>query len=212
MTLGRGSFFSFLFYPAANSLKFLWQPLDLFNILRFYYFEITWFISMAILYIYLPNILKLVFSFSLTVCFCCHLLTFFSKFSSSKNSFRNTIRVSNGLNPGCELVPNCLQRLSADNKSLLSRKELKCRKSWKSWQKYHWNMPKEIFLLGAQGVSVLDGQFCIKSKLKIWTCYSYPPYSTAIPSPARLLLQRISTGLSLQMTVHKNKRQVHVNT
>ena len=120
----------------AQSWLLAAQLLDLFNILRFYYFEITWFISMAILYIYLPNILKLVFSFSLTVCmqgkfscFCCHLLTFFFKFSSSKNSFRNTIRVSNSLNPGCELVPNCLQRLSADNKSLLSRKEINAEKA-----------------------------------------------------------------------------------
>ena len=42
----------------------------------------------------------------------------------SKNSFRNTIRVSNGCDPdqerhsvGPDLDPNCLQRLSADDKS-----------------------------------------------------------------------------------------------
>ena len=47
------------------------------------------------------------------------------KISSFKNSFRNTIRVSNGLNPdkdrhsvGPDLGPNCLQRLSADDRSL----------------------------------------------------------------------------------------------
>ena len=41
-----------------------------------------------------------------------------------EKSFRNTIRVSNGLDPdqdrqnvGPDLGPNCLQRLSADNKS-----------------------------------------------------------------------------------------------
>ena len=32
------------------------------------------------------------------LCFCSHLLTFF-KIKISKNSFRNTIRVSNGLDP-----------------------------------------------------------------------------------------------------------------
>ena len=54
-------------------------------------------------------------------CFCCCLLTFF------KNSFRNTIRVSNSLDQdqdrssvGPDLGPNCLQRLSAP----LARKEL----------------------------------------------------------------------------------------
>ena len=46
----------------------------------------------------------------------------FSKLAFSKNSFRNTIRVSNGLDPdqdivGPDLGPNCLQRLSADDKS-----------------------------------------------------------------------------------------------
>ena len=52
------------------------------------------------------------------------LLIFFSKSSFSKNYFRNTIRVSNSLDPdqarhfvGPDLGPNCLQRLSADNTS-----------------------------------------------------------------------------------------------
>ena len=52
--------------------------------------------------------------------FCCRLLTF-SKLISSKNYFRDTIRVSNGLDPAQDrqnispdLGPNCLQRLSAD--------------------------------------------------------------------------------------------------
>ena len=47
----------------------------------------------------------------------------FSKLSFSKNSFRNTIRVSNGLDPNrdqCSLSPDLgpiyLQKLSADNK------------------------------------------------------------------------------------------------
>ena len=64
-------------------------------------------------------------------CFCCHLLTF-SKIKVFKKSFRNTIRVSNRLDPdraqqnvGPDLGPICLQRLSEDNKKLLlSRKEL----------------------------------------------------------------------------------------
>ena len=52
-----------------------------------------------------------------------HLQVFF-KSTFSKNSFRNTVRVSNSLDPdkaGCSVGPdlcaNCLQRLSADNKS-----------------------------------------------------------------------------------------------
>ena len=56
-------------------------------------------------------------------CFWCRLLTFL-KINFLKNSFRNTIRVSNSLNPdqdrhfvGPDLGPNCLQRLSADDKS-----------------------------------------------------------------------------------------------
>ena len=56
-------------------------------------------------------------------CFCCRLLTF-SKLTFSKNSFRNTIRVSNSLDQdqdrdsvGSDLVANCMQRLKADNKS-----------------------------------------------------------------------------------------------
>ena len=47
-----------------------------------------------------------------------------SKLSFPKNSFRNTIRVSNGFDPdqnqcsvGPDLGPNCFQRLSADDKS-----------------------------------------------------------------------------------------------
>ena len=49
---------------------------------------------------------------------------FFSKLPFQKNSFRNTIRVSNGLDRDQErhsvcpdLGPNCLQWLSADGKS-----------------------------------------------------------------------------------------------
>ena len=52
---------------------------------------------------------------------------FFSKATFSKNSFRNTIRVSNRLDPdqnqssvSPDLGPNCLQRLSADDKSPLA--------------------------------------------------------------------------------------------
>ena len=48
----------------------------------------------------------------------------FFKINFSKKSFRNTFRVSNSLEPdqaghsvGPDLVPNCLQRLSADDKS-----------------------------------------------------------------------------------------------
>ena len=51
----------------------------------------------------------------------CRLLIFF-KIIFLKNSFRNTFRVSNSLDPdqarqnvGLDLGPNCLQRLLADN-------------------------------------------------------------------------------------------------
>ena len=51
----------------------------------------------------------------------CHLLIIFKIFFI-ENSFRNTIRVSNNLDPdqarhfvGRDLGPNCLQRLSADD-------------------------------------------------------------------------------------------------
>ena len=61
-------------------------------------------------------------------CFCCCLLTF-SRLTFSKNSFSNAIRVSNGLDPaqdqhsvGPDLGPNCLQMLSADDKSPLAGK------------------------------------------------------------------------------------------
>ena len=62
-------------------------------------------------------------------CFCCRLQTFF-KINFFKKSFRNTIRLSNGLDPDqdCHVIspdlgPNCLQRLSADDLWLLARKE-----------------------------------------------------------------------------------------
>ena len=45
-----------------------------------------------------------------------------------KNSFKNTIKVSNGLDPdqdqhsvGPDLGPNCLQKLSADNQNCLQQ-------------------------------------------------------------------------------------------
>ena len=48
----------------------------------------------------------------------------FSELSVSKNSVRKTVRVSKSLDPGQDrrsvspdLGPNCLQRLSAENKS-----------------------------------------------------------------------------------------------
>ena len=63
------------------------------------------------------------FSFSLHAeSFCIFL--WFSKSTLSKFSFRNTIRVSNSLDPdqdlrsvGPDLGPNCMHKLSADNKS-----------------------------------------------------------------------------------------------
>ena len=56
---------------------------------------------------------------------------FFSKVTISKNSFRNTIRVSNSLDPdqdrrsvGPDLGPNCVERSSADDKIAASRQEI----------------------------------------------------------------------------------------
>ena len=64
-------------------------------------------------------------------CFFCRLLTFF-KITFSKTSFKNTIRVSNGLDPdqdrnfvGPNLGTNCLQRLSADKKVAASKERVK---------------------------------------------------------------------------------------
>ena len=65
-------------------------------------------------------------------CLYCRLLTFLKLSIYFHNVFfRNTIRVSNGLDPdqdrrsvGPDLGPNCLQKLSADDKSPLARKEL----------------------------------------------------------------------------------------
>ena len=62
-------------------------------------------------------------------CFCCRLLTFF-KISFSKNSFRNTIRVSKGSDPnqdrhsfGPDLGPKLFSLvISKQQKSLLARK------------------------------------------------------------------------------------------
>ena len=58
---------------------------------------------------------------TLCSCFCCHLLIFFSTLAFSKNSFRNTIGVSNSLDPdqdqqsvGPDLGTNCLIRLSVE--------------------------------------------------------------------------------------------------
>ena len=60
------------------------------------------------------------------VVLCC----LFSKLTFSINSFRNTIRVSNSLDPdqdrqnvGPDLGPNCLQRLSADDNVAATSKE-----------------------------------------------------------------------------------------
>ena len=48
---------------------------------------------------------------------------FFQNQPFSKNSFKNTIRVRNNLDPDqAQLGPNCLQRLSADN---ISRQRVK---------------------------------------------------------------------------------------
>ena len=60
-------------------------------------------------------------------CFGCGLRTFLHIFSL-KTSVRNTIRMSNSLDPdsvGPDLGPNCLQRLSADTEVAASKKRVK---------------------------------------------------------------------------------------
>ena len=61
--------------------------------------------------------------------FCRLLLLFFSKFTFSKKSFRNTTRVQNSSYPDevphfvrPDLGPICLQRLSADNRQVKIQK------------------------------------------------------------------------------------------
>ena len=61
----------------------------------------------------------------------CRLMIFFSKFTFSKNYFRNTIRVSNSLDPdqtrlyvGPDLGSNCLQSLPVDDTGRQRSKEL----------------------------------------------------------------------------------------
>ena len=48
--------------------------------------------------------------------FFCRLLAFF-KIDFFKNAFKNTIRVTNSLDPDQDLGPSCFQRLSAGDKS-----------------------------------------------------------------------------------------------
>ena len=62
--------------------------------------------------------------------FCCCLLIF-SKKNFLQNYFRNTVQVSNSLDPnqdrqnvGPDLGPNCLQRLSADDKVTASKERV----------------------------------------------------------------------------------------
>ena len=59
-------------------------------------------------------------------------LFFPQKYYFSKNHFRNTIRVPNGLDSdqdqrtvGPDLIPNCLQRLSTDEKVAASKEKVK---------------------------------------------------------------------------------------
>ena len=63
-------------------------------------------------------------------CFCCCLLTFF-KITFSKNSFKNIIRVSNGLDPdqdryyvSPDLDPNCLQSYQQMTKVAASKERV----------------------------------------------------------------------------------------
>ena len=75
---------------------------------------------------YLPLTLSMLGNFACFFLVCGFF--FFFKSTFSKKSFRNTIRVSNSLDPDqarryveLDLGPNCLQRSSADNKQNCSR-------------------------------------------------------------------------------------------
>ena len=75
------------------------------------------------LLINLPQILITLCMLGNCLRFYCRLTNFY-KINFCKISFRNTIRVSNGLDPdqdrrsvGPDLGPNCLQNLSADDKN-----------------------------------------------------------------------------------------------
>ena len=72
--------------------------------------------------------LCILYSWVIFLCFCCRLMTFFRNYFFQKESLRNTIRVSNGLNTDqdrrYDLGPNCLHRLSAKQTTLVG-KELK---------------------------------------------------------------------------------------
>ena len=79
-------------------------------------------ISKLLFEIWWKNLEELVLGFHDFVAVCC----LYSKLIFSMNIFGNTIRVSSALVPdqdqhyvGPDLGPNCLQRLSADNKSCL---------------------------------------------------------------------------------------------
>ena len=91
-------------------------------------------------------------------CLCCCLLTFFKIIFFSKYSFKITIRVSYCLDLDLyqhyvspDLGPNCLGRLSGDNKSLLARKEL---------GKQYINIHKDVLKFG-----ILNAHFWLLSKL-----------------------------------------------
>ena len=65
--------------------------------------------------------------------FCCPWIFFFFKLTFTKNSFRNTIRVSNSLDPdqarrfvGPDLGPNCLQRYQKTTKVATSGERVNC--------------------------------------------------------------------------------------
>ena len=69
----------------------------------------------------------------LEACLCCRLLTFFKISFLKKNSFRNTFRVSNSLDPdqdrhyvGPNLGSNCLQWISAYEKGPRQQEKSKC--------------------------------------------------------------------------------------
>ena len=75
----------------------------------------------------------------------------FSRVTFSKNSFRNTFRVSNGLDPDqdrisvCpDLGPNCLKRLSADDMLLLLSADLSNLTFFKKFFKEHYQSVKRF--------------------------------------------------------------------
>ena len=78
-------------------------------------------------------------------CFCCRLLNF--GHFVIKNYFRNTIRVTNGLDPDedrrCvdpDLRPDCMQMLSTDDKNVAITERIKYLENWSNAKNFQMRL------------------------------------------------------------------------